>query len=737
MTKKQGVLKKICIAKTKNITLPLGKGAEFINFIKVNLICKIYYVILPLVHKGDCFMKTKFLKLTLVFTAMISGILGLTACGEHVHAYVQSGSTPPTCTEKGFYTYTCECGDSYDEDYANALGHLFSNYLSNNDATYEADGTKTGTCSRDNCNETDTIADTGSILGKGLEYTLSDDGTYYSISKGTYSGENLIIPSTYNGLPVKKIPYEAFYGVRSLESVVIPDSVTYIGKNAFATCSYLETISIPDSIEYFGDSIFSFCNSLVYNEKDNLKYLGNETNECVYLMGVIDKTATSITIDENCIGVESGALTGCDSLEELTLPFVGGSAGSMDYSIHYTTLGYLFGVGTWYGTERYLPANLTKVTVTKATILGGYAFCELTKLTEIVLPNTLETIDNSAFLKCTGLKSITIPSSVKNIGILAFANCENLETLTIPSGVERIGNSAFYDCKKIESVVIPEGVTYIGDSAFGVCSALTSVSIPNSVEDMGANAFEYCHNLQYTVVDGYKYLGNVNNNFLYLASVEDKNITSSNINNNTKIIGSKAFYDCRYLETVSIPNGVTSIGMRAFSYCGALQSIVIPNSVKFMGGDVFECCGLLESVTLSENIKEITAGMFYCCYSLNSVVIPNGVEKIGAYAFRNSGIESIIIPDSVKEINNYAFYDCDSLVSVVIGAGVNSIYRYAFEYCDNLASVTFTDTEGWYMTNDYNAWEFKTGGTLVDLTNATTNASYFIGDYVGYLWYKI
>lgn len=80
---------------------------------------------------------------------------------RHEHSYT-SVVTAPTCTEKGYTTYTCACGDSYIDAYVDALGHKFGEYISNGDATYEYDGTKTATCER--CGATDTVVDEGSKL---------------------------------------------------------------------------------------------------------------------------------------------------------------------------------------------------------------------------------------------------------------------------------------------------------------------------------------------------------------------------------------------------------------------------------------------------------------------------------------------------------------------------------------------------------------------------------------------
>lgn len=92
----------------------------------------------------------------------------------HEHTYTETITTEATCETDGEATYTCECGDSYTEPIT-AVGHVFENYTSNNDATYTADGTETAKCN--NCDVTDTRTAEGSML----TYTYTDmDATMYA-----------------------------------------------------------------------------------------------------------------------------------------------------------------------------------------------------------------------------------------------------------------------------------------------------------------------------------------------------------------------------------------------------------------------------------------------------------------------------------------------------------------------------------------------------------------------------
>ena len=93
----------------------------------------------------------------------------------HEHSFTETITKEATCLEAGEKTLACECGESSVEEVP-ATGHDFSNYVSNEDATYEADGTETATCA---CGETDTRVAEGSML----TYTYTDmDATKYAKS---------------------------------------------------------------------------------------------------------------------------------------------------------------------------------------------------------------------------------------------------------------------------------------------------------------------------------------------------------------------------------------------------------------------------------------------------------------------------------------------------------------------------------------------------------------------------
>ena len=195
-----------------------------------------------------------------------------TAWPAHEHNY-SAVTVSPTCTEQGYTTYTCTCGDSYINEIA-ASGHNFAS-ITVNSPTCTASGYESCMdCSR--CGASFyTILDPlghdyqngacivcGDIqLKDGLNFTSNGDGTCYVSGFGTCEDTVIIIPSIYNGETVTGIGAGAFSNQTTITSVTIPETVTSIGNNAFRNCTKVETIYYNaicvDDLDYMNGVFFN------------------------------------------------------------------------------------------------------------------------------------------------------------------------------------------------------------------------------------------------------------------------------------------------------------------------------------------------------------------------------------------------------------------------------------------------------------------------------------------------
>lgn len=155
------------------------------------------------------------------------------------------------------------------------------------------------------------------------------------------------------------------------------------------------------------------------------------------------------------------------------------------------------------------------------------------RITDLVIPDGVQSISSSAFLGCS-LTSVTIPSSVTKIGEYAFGGCNSLTSVTFKEGskLKGIDGNTFYNCESLQSVAIPDNVETIGEYAFGYCTRLKHVKLPNKLINIGDNAFNNCTDLE---GDGDN--GNV---FKIPDSVEK--------------IGKNAFYSCDKIGDIYVDN---------------------------------------------------------------------------------------------------------------------------------------------------------------------------------------
>ncbi|HAC32270.1 MAG TPA: hypothetical protein DCF70_06550 [Treponema sp.] len=420
--------------------------------------------------------------------------------------------------------------------------------------------------------------------------------------------------------------------------------------------------------------------------------------------------------------------------------------------------------------------NINLSLTTGLTSISVFAFRWCTKLSGIIIPDSVTSISDYAFYDCTSLSSVTIPDSVTSIGDASFAGCTSLEDITVDSNNPNYSsidgvlfNKDATDLiiypagKQSDTYTIPNSVTTIGTRTFEDCTSLTTITVDSN-------------NPNYSSIDGVLFNKDATAIITYPKGKQSATYT---IPNSVTSIYNYAFYGCTSLSSVTIGESVKSIKYNAFEGCTSLHSVTIPDSVTSIYDYAFYGCTSLSSVTIGNSVNYIGYDAFSGCSSLYSVTFNCPITSGITQGFRDyvsfsvNIINSVNIGDSVTSIDSYAFSVFNSLTNIsvdlnnanyssidgvlfnkdatalithpagkqsytyTIPDSVTSIYDYAFYGCTSLFSVTFTDTTTWYRTDSRTDWNNKTNGTLTDVSDAATNAIYFKDTYYNYYWYKL
>ena len=132
-----------------------------------------------------------------------------------------------------------------------------------------------------------------------------------------------------------------------------------------------------------------------------------------------------------------------------------------------------------------LPKNLTRIP--NNTFYQGYY------ITEVVMPEKLQTVGESAFFSCQRMQT-TLPEGLKTIEKYGFYDCPTLNS-PLPETLTTIGAYAFQHARGYNSLVIPQNVTTIGEYAFANCTNMTKVELGVNQYSLANGVFQSCNKL--------------------------------------------------------------------------------------------------------------------------------------------------------------------------------------------------------------------------------------------------
>ena len=322
-------------------------------------------------------------------------------------------------------------------------------------------------------------------------------------------------------------------------------------------------------------------------------------------------------------------------------------------------------------------------------------------LTNLVLPDKLKAIRNSAFRDCQNLTgSLLIPEGVTEIDAKAFWGCRNYNgTLSLPSTLKKIGDiigytnywdGPFYGCRFACELVLPDNLEIIGVGAFGNNTGLHgNVQLPSKLKYLGEGAFTGDPNLtgSITIPQG---VTNIPEN-CFQNSGFDGNLT---MHDGVTTIGANAFSGCHLKGELKLPKNLTTISESAFYSCDFSGELKIPTSIRAIGDKAFAYnWRLMGVVEFPEGLQSIGAGAFAKCSSIEGLIFPESLESIryeASYnedggAFQNCfGISSIVCKgDMPAYVQNGAFNGVakDNFTLEVPESAIQQ-YQAASGWCD-------------------------------------------------------
>jgi hypothetical protein len=513
--------------------------------------------------------------------------------------------------------------------------------------------------------------------------------------KGRFEGfENISTVEIHKG--ITKIEKNVFKNSTNLRLVTIPNSVTYIGTEAFrgsgvvfvtlpaqmmvirsrtfANCRDLTRITIPNTVTHIEEKAFASSGLMSVVIPNSVTHIGKEA--------FAGTDITSIVIPSSVISIGAEAFA-YSKLKTVTI-----SSGVIDIGKRaFGNCSNIVSINVDADNTEYSSINGVLFNKDK-TVLIQYPTDK--KDSVYIVPQSVKFIEKEAFIGNKNLTSITIP---KNIWVESDAfSGSNL--MSVQDGITVIGNYAFVSCKNSTLVTIPSSVTSIMWEMLG-CTP-TSINVADD-------------NTEYSSIDGVLFNKNKTMLLKYPSGKKDR----------------------AYI----IPNGVTAIKA---SICENLRTVTIPSSLTYISNNTLRCFnsdlisinvedgndkyssidGVLfnkdktvliqypaskrdRTYTIPSSVTSIEKNAFSNCKNLLSVMIPNSVESIGKWAFyRCTSLTSVIIPNTVTSIGESAFANCTNLKSVTISNSVMYIGKEAFAHCVNLASINVEDGNDKYSSTN-------------------------------------
>lgn len=521
------------------------------------------------------------------------------------------------------------------------------------------------------------------------------------------------------GEKITDIHRSTFKGDIALSEMTVPEGVDSIGDQAFYNCTGIAVYSLPSTLKTIGKEVFWNNSGITrLTIPTNVANMGqNCFHGCTKLYYLTFEDGYPLNIDN--INTDASSGQRYDYKDVFNTPFSGYNYGDNDYFYDCPIRRLYIGkdltynsdsnVRIYYGSgyndykDTYSSPFARKETIKKVTfgkkvtLLNDYLFAGCKNITEIVLPDSLESIKSCAFKDCTGLNSTSFPktsSKFVSVGNYAFDNCTSLtdvifpDTLTIaPNNKLSLGEGVFNVCGSLVRITFPGTLGSIGNNTFNGCTSLKQVKFMDGREEVSVGRKNYGSNnpLFYDCPLKSVYIGK--DIWYYSRQIDSKEISFSPFqfkptissvtisqSGTVTFLYNNLLNGCSSVSALRLPESLKSIGDSTLANMSLLPSIVVPNNVTSIGKYCFANDTVLASAKLSENITEMSEGLFDHCVRLDNLVIPEKVTTLYDkvfYACRS--LSAITIPTATTKITNDVFNGCVSLTNVKLNDGTKNL----------------------------------------------------------------
>ena len=625
----------------------------------------------------------------------------------------------------------------------------------------------------------------------GLAYILNESGTYTLTGLTDTDLTEVYIPEYFDGKPVTEIAENAFAGGGKITEILVPASISVIGKGAFAGCTALQSLTIPfvgsarDAEgeaallgRLFSDTQMSGC-TLVYQYYSEYgmtaAYIPDSLTEVIVTdaetigYGAFSSVTTlqRVSITANILGARAfydcvslaevelragmtaigqSAFARCVALQKVVIPASVQTVGRYVFdecaALTSLTLPFVGATAQASGAEGALGYLFGSVTSADMALVNqsnaGVQAYFPAQLTDLTITNATQ-LSTGALQGLAMLKNISWNDGITAIGNYALYGCTGLTAIKLPASLQTVGNYAFYNVR-LSVLELPQSVVSIGTYAlYG--SGLRTLLVPSaSLVSLGSNALDNAHTaLKIYVTDSL--LSSYKSSWSAYAS----RIYSFNcIRENGMAIDGSAFLQYFGDEAeIALPANVTSIGAYAFAGTN-VRSVLVPGNIRTIGANAFSGCDTLETVRMLSGVRTISANAFYGASGLKEVEIPNTVTSIGASAFYGcSSLTEVVVPNSVTSIGQGAFQGCNSLVKMTLpfvgenrtATAYNAVFGYIFGYTTSTGGSSSRNSSTSFVNTQYGnitgaIWQYTCKNELDHIQN---NISYY--NYTSYYYY--